>query len=189
MHTHRMLVVVMVLLIVSCCVPLAHEPALPAGGPLADGRLSGAWRAIGADAPLHAYIGPAREDSATVQIRLLEQRDDGSWKLDEYEAQAAPIEAGGVLSVRYDNGHAEGYVVVRYVLTAEGGLAVHLPDRDRLVAAIGAGAIAGTIGDGDDVEITASGASLLAWLHSAAGARSFGPAFAFVRLGDAAAPH
>lgn len=174
------------LLVLASCVPLAEHPAGDEEHAMFDARLQGIWRAVGGDAPFLAFIGPGDAAKGGVHIVAVEETRDRGWKVDEYDGISARRGARGFLSIRYatSGGERRGWVIARYALTGRDRLTVALLDEKRLAPLVRAGTIAGRVdGDGPyaDVDLTGGSTEILALLESKDGARLFGPPHTLVR--------
>jgi hypothetical protein len=178
------------LLVVLCalasCVPLSDQPAGDERSAAFDTRLQGVWRAVGEDEPVLVFIGPGDDGAHGLHVVTVEETRDHRWKTAEYDGITTRRGRGGFLSVRYETtgGDRRGWVTARYTAASRDHIQFSTLDHERLAALIHAEKIPGRVtGDGPyaDVDITMSGADLLAFLESPDGARLFGPPHTLVR--------
>ena len=177
----------------AACVPLADHPVGGDEHAPMDTRWQGVWRPADADeGPMLLFAGPGDEAGHGIHLLIVEEMGDRRWKTSDYDGVTARRGGGGFLSIRYEttDGDRRGWAIARYAFTGPDRLQLWTLDETRLAAGVRAGKIPGKIiGDGPnaDVDLTMSGAELLAFLESRDGRALFDRPRALVRGGPPAA--
>lgn len=161
-------------LCLAACVPTSEHPiAVPGSKP--DQDIVGTWHGTLEDGgPVYLHILRRADDALGA---LMVSRGDTAEARDEWAAFrliTASVDGQRYMSVQWDyndgtpvEGRDRGYHLVRYSLEPDGSLALYTVNEDRLIEAVKAGAVAGTIEENqwnEEVRLTASSEKLVAFL-------------------------
>lgn len=161
--------IVLIALALSACLPASDQPLTPAGEATADTRLLGTWLWRGEREVGYLHIATGDTPGQLKIVEVSQTPDKGAEKDQEYLAHASRTASGDYLNLRVgDAPSAAGYLLVRYRFDATGALEFALMSASPVKQAIQQGALAGSVtkkeGWASEVRITATPEALRAFI-------------------------
>jgi hypothetical protein len=189
----RLLVAAGLAAMLTACLPVTTKtPVGTTAGLGADPALIGTWKghSTGEKGTMYFHFLRAKDGGIdAVLVGPSTKKDDGGWMV--MAMQTAKLGERQFINARaiYDGGKpaegtmAENTIPLLYSFDAKGVLTLSLMDEDAAKAAVKAGKIAGTVGEGQfgDVTLTADAKALDAFMQSADAAALFVKPFAVLR--------